>query len=214
MTEFLAFFAEDIFKNVKESGTKNQIIHYGDDDSEEIITLGSDPIVYLSTGWEGLFPADAGTVFDWFFDPAKANMKERSWPFVHPEDGHLYVVRFDMTLERTVNPLEDAQHHSIPIIKMKVLGRMTAIVLSGVYKWTATGSPGEFYCELNAGGDPSLTQPTKVMFNRVIATGGTMALDAGEWVWDDGGGGFNTVVVRLADDADPDSKDDQFIEIG
>lgn len=112
-----------IYRRGKEAGSFNQVIHLGDDGSEQRISLDSSPIFYVTFGWQGLEPEDAGTIFDWYFDTAKAYGKGRSFKWSHPEDGHDYVVRFDMDLDRTVDPIRDV--HALPDIRLKVLGRVS-----------------------------------------------------------------------------------------
>lgn len=80
-------------------------------------------------------------------------------------------------------------------------------------RWTTTGSgTAEFFVELAAGGDPSITEPDGVMENNEHMTRGTAgSLRPGQW---DYGvqGGFSTIKVRLTDDADPDSKAVDYVE--
>lgn len=80
---------------------------------------------------------------------------------------------------------------------------------AGDYQWTASGSgTGEFYLEANGGGDPGIAEPGSVYENGTAMTVGTVgSLAAGEWDWANNDSlAFTTVYVRLADDADPDSK--------
>ena len=87
------------------------------------------------------------------------------------------------------------------------------LVKSGFYKWTATATPGEYYVELAAGGDPSLVEPSVVYEDDSEMTKGTLgSLAEGEWDWGDGGGGFNTVVLKIVGSVDPDTKADFYIE--
>jgi len=87
-------------------------------------------------------------------------------------------------------------------------------LVNSTYQWTATGNTGEYYVELSGGGDPGLAQPQQIEVNDTsYLTSGTPPLAASEWAWGNGGGGFNTVIVRLSDDADPDSKTDGFVEL-
>lgn len=82
-------------------------------------------------------------------------------------------------------------------------------IRSSTYKWTRSGSgTGEYYLEASAGGTPSLSEPAKVIENGTAMTVGTMgSLSASYWDWGDNDSlGYNTVYVRLADDADPDEK--------
>ena len=86
------------------------------------------------------------------------------------------------------------------------------IVWSGIYKWTAVGANNEYYVELDAGGDPSLPRATGITINSAEADEGLIgSLSAGEWVWGDGGGGFDTVIARIAGDGDPDAQADGYI---
>lgn len=85
---------------IRESGTKNQIVHVADDNSREVVSLSDDSIFYLYVPYNALSEADAGTIFDMYHDAAKANGRENSIKFQHPTDGHTYVVKFDCDLDR------------------------------------------------------------------------------------------------------------------
>lgn len=88
-------------------------------------------------------------------------------------------------------------------------------IRSAAYKWTASGSgTSEYYCELAAGGDPSLNEPDGVKVNDVAATEGEAgSLAAGRWAWGDNDAlGYSTVYVRLADGTDPDTKAAGYVE--
>ena len=88
-----------------------------------------------------------------------------------------------------------------------------ASIRNGTYRWTTNGvGTGEFFVELAAGGDPSLTEPDGVRINGEDATRGTKgSLKPGQWDYAVQGG-FSTVHVRLTDDADPDSKATDFVQ--
>jgi hypothetical protein len=84
-------------------------------------------------------------------------------------------------------------------------------LVNSTYKWTASGSgTNEYYVELAAGGDPSLSQPGSVYLdgNFNLASEGTVgSLAVSEWDYADNDTlGYSTVYVRLADGADPDTK--------
>ena len=84
----------------------------------------------------------------------------------------------------------------------------------GTYQWTASGSgTNEYYCELNGGGDPSISTPLAVVENLVRISEGTMgSLSAGEYDYGDNDTlGYSTIYVRLTDEADPDSKASEFL---
>lgn len=89
-----------------------------------------------------------------------------------------------------------------------------ALVESGVVKWTASGSgTNEYYMELAAGGDPGIMEVFSVLENSVAMANGTMgSLTAGQWDYGDNDAlGYSTPYVRLTDNADPDSKADEYL---
>lgn len=78
---------------------------------------------------------------------------------------------------------------------------------SATYKWTASGSgTNEYYVELLAGGDPSLTKPHfMILDDRKITEGTVGSLTNLEWDHGDNDTlGYSTVYIRL-DSADPDA---------
>ncbi len=85
---------------------------------------------------------------------------------------------------------------------------------NSTYKWTASGSgTNEYYCELAAGGDPSLEEPNGIKVAGTTATNGTLgSLAAGEWDWGDNDSlGYSTVYIRLSSGNDPDSEIEDYI---
>lgn len=75
------------------------------------------------------------------------------------------------------------------------------------YKWTASGSgTNEYYCELTAGGDPSIDEPDNLHMDGVLLTAGTVgSLADHEWVYGDNDSlGYDTVYVADAS-GDPDT---------
>jgi len=90
-------------------------------------------------------------------------------------------------------------------------------VVNSSYQWTASGSgTAEYYLEASGGGDPGLPDPEIMIENGTEMVSGTLgSLAAGEFGFGDNDSlGFNTVYVRLADDADPDSKADGNVMAG
>jgi len=91
---------------------------------------------------------------------------------------------------------------------------------SGVYKWTLSGSgTAEYYCEILAGGDPSITDITLaggLWINGTQASGGTMStLGPNQWDWGDNDTlGYSTVYYRMSDNSDPDAQASGFIWAG
>ena len=82
-------------------------------------------------------------------------------------------------------------------------------LVNATYQWMLSASgTGEYYCELAAGGDPSLTEPHSVTLdgNYNLAAVGTLgSLAVERWAWGDNDTlGYNTLYVRLAADRDPD----------
>jgi hypothetical protein len=104
-----------------EDGYKNQVIHIGDDNSEERITLSSGSVFYIELPFSTLSESDSGTIFDIYHDPAKANGMGNSFKYT-AYDGHTYVVRFDCKLDRSLGP--GSKIWGIPTVRLRVLGRI------------------------------------------------------------------------------------------
>lgn len=77
---------------------------------------------------------------------------------------------------------------------------------SSKYKWTVTGTAGEYYLELAGGGDPGIPDPYTLQLNgTTVVAGAAGSLAAGEWDYGASGAGFNTVIYRTSGTADPDT---------
>jgi len=90
-------------------------------------------------------------------------------------------------------------------------------VVNTSYQWTASGAgTAEYYLEASGGGDPGILSPEIMVENGADMTAGTLgSLAAGEFAYGDNDAlGFSTVYVRLTDDADPDSKADDYLLAG
>jgi uncharacterized protein YeaO (DUF488 family) len=117
--------------NINPQGTvvekleKNQSVHDFDDGSDRVINLDDDCIFMVNIGWPtGISKSNAGIIFDFYADTAKANAKARSFYWVHPEDGHTYVVKFRSELSRNWAAGKSfAGYLEIPMITLKVIGR-------------------------------------------------------------------------------------------
>lgn len=99
----------------------NQVIHLGDDGSEERIALATTVVFFVTLQWDALAAADSGTIMDFYFDAAKGNGRTESFQWDHPTDGHTYVVRFDCDFSR---PMKPRFIHQVKNIRLKVLGRI------------------------------------------------------------------------------------------
>jgi len=118
----------DIKRDVEitEEGEKNQVIHLGDDNSEEIISFSDDSILYANINWNLLKESEAGTIYDFYHDSTKANGMARSFKWIHygeKTDQHTYTVRFASKMPRE---LKSGDVHGIKNIKLKILGRAPA----------------------------------------------------------------------------------------
>lgn len=94
------------------------------------------------------------------------------------------------------------------------------------FTWTlGSGGTNEYYVDDGAGASPALApsttlmsavEPPAVEANAIELTAGAVgALAVSEWDWADNDTlGFMTIYVRLADEADPDSKADGFVTSG
>ncbi len=132
-----------------------------------------------------------------------------------------------ITIECVSAATEGSESWSVSGVKAGVLDRATTAVAyadtetllaflisetklditSGTYKWTEIGATNEFYCELSGGGDPSFTEVNRVWLASVLMTEGSAvgSLAVDEWIWGASGAGFDTIIVRLTGDVDPDT---------
>jgi len=67
------------------------------------------------------YQSESGTLIDFYYDPNKGNARQKSFKWAHPDDGHVYVVRFDCSMERA---RKDYDVYGILNIKFRVLGRI------------------------------------------------------------------------------------------
>lgn len=91
------------------------------DASEERLSFATNPEFAMVLKFEHLSAADAGTIFDWYCDTAKAYRTTRTFKWTHPTDGHTYVVRFDDSMERVIRM---GALMGISEIRFRVLGRI------------------------------------------------------------------------------------------
>jgi len=105
-----------------EEAVVNGEVVEGDDGSEEYLVFDEDPVFFYTYKLDALSASDAGTIFDFYCDKAKANGSFRTFLWAHPSDGHTYVVRFVDRLRRGIRPPEI---HSYGTLTLKVLGNPT-----------------------------------------------------------------------------------------
>jgi len=111
-------------RTLGERGEKNQVVHLGDDDSDEIVTLNSQSVFHVDLEWGVLSETDAGTIFDFYNDTGKGNGMARSFRWINYAETaqHTYTVRFASVVPRTARP---ASIFEVPRIKLKIIGRGT-----------------------------------------------------------------------------------------
>lgn len=107
---------------IREKAKMSQVIHEGEDTSEERITLSSTPVYFITIPYNALTESDAGIVFDFWSASAKGMGRGQSFQYTHKYGSttHTYVVRFDCDLDRAIAL---GNIHSMTII-LKVLGRI------------------------------------------------------------------------------------------
>ena len=104
----------------KERGFYNQEVRRGDDGSEEVIDLGGTELEWVLTyPYGALTESEAGDVVDAYCSTSKGHGLLKTFKLQY-SDGHTYVVRFDMTLER-IRTLD--KYHKTQV-KFKILGRI------------------------------------------------------------------------------------------
>lgn len=87
---------------VSERGFKNQFVNKGDDGVEERISLSSSSIFYIGVQWPNKVASDIGDIVNLYHDTTKADGINNTFQWQHPTDGHIYVVRFNCNLTRTI----------------------------------------------------------------------------------------------------------------
>ena len=108
---------------VRERGSRNQIVHLADDDSEEVISFDTRPTFFISVPWSAMDEADAGTVMDFWGSTSKGDGIAKRFHFVHAygTQTHNYTVRFNKPLTRNIR----AGNIHGAAVELKVLGRST-----------------------------------------------------------------------------------------
>jgi len=106
---------------ISERGFRNQHVNEGDDGSREIITLDTDVVFFITVILKNKTTSAIGTIFDWYFDSAKANGIEKTFKWDHTTDGHTYVVQFTEELERQIM---EGGIHGLGSVQLAVVGRI------------------------------------------------------------------------------------------
>lgn len=91
------------------------------DATEERLSFSDIPEMYMRLRWDFLSETQAGVIWDYFNDYTKGARTTRTFPFIHPTDGHRYVVRFDDSMERVIRL---ANIHNITEILFRVVGKV------------------------------------------------------------------------------------------
>jgi hypothetical protein len=102
---------------ITEEGEFRQKTVEFDDVNVGVLTKSTTPIFLFSLRWPVLTEVDANTIYDFYFDTAKAKGRARTFEFPHPTDGNTYIVRFWSTMSRETRYLR-----SINEIKLRVEG--------------------------------------------------------------------------------------------
>ncbi len=124
--------------------------------------------------------------------------------FRFPGD-HTYQIRRNTSIDSTANLCFD----NGAIIDTSI------DVITG-YSWTKSGSgTNEYYLQAYGGGNPGVYSPYQVLIDGVYSVEGAAgSLAAGQWDWADNDAlGYSTIYVRLSDDADPDSKGAEHVQL-
>lgn len=108
---------------VSEIGSRNQVVHLGDDETEEVVDLGGGSSIFKAVlRWSAMSASDAGTLLDFYHDSAKGNGMADSFKWDHPTDGHTYVVKFRSDVQRAVR---QSTVFSYTEITLKIMGRIS-----------------------------------------------------------------------------------------
>lgn len=105
---------------IVQKGRFASVTHQSDSGNSKTVYLSDTPIFEVSLHWKRITPAEADSVFDFYFDPLKAKGKGRSFIWQHASDGHTYVVKFLSDFGREYLPVRN----NITELVLAVLGRI------------------------------------------------------------------------------------------
>jgi len=106
-----------------EVADKKQVMHEYDSGSMDVVTFSDTAYFNITLMWTSISESDAGTIFDLYNDTAKANGRENTFYFQHP-DGHTYTCRFTGPLPRNYTPnLFAGGRRGINTLTLRVEGR-------------------------------------------------------------------------------------------
>jgi len=105
---------------ISETVVKYQDVREGDDNSEERASYSNSSIWAVKLNLPLKSESDIGTYLSYYNDAAKANGIVRTFYWVHPTDSHIYTVRFNKDLTRTITM---GNFFGIPNVELRVLGR-------------------------------------------------------------------------------------------
>ena len=110
----------------------DQEVDVMDDGDEERISFSTDPVFLLLLPLERLTGSEVDAVMIMYFDPTRANARERSFLYLH-SDGYTYVVKFDCVFDLSQ---QKTNRFSMKNIVLRIAG-----VFSGSVVWImATGN--------------------------------------------------------------------------
>ena len=108
-----------------DEGEKRIHIKRYDDESETRIVRSTTSLFLVRVQFPNITEANAGTIFDWYHDAAKACGMKNSFKWINYGEPvasrHTYVVRFASTVPRGVVP---TYRYSMTGILLRVLGRI------------------------------------------------------------------------------------------
>lgn len=132
------------------------------------------------------------------------------------------LLRATFTFQLAPGPSLGARPAVSPFLRMAGMqetftGAVVTSIRTAALKWTASaaGGTGVFSVDLQAGGDPTITNPQVVREGGLDMRRATSisSIQKGEFIYGDFDTlGFSTIYVKLSDSADPDSKALDFLE--
>ena len=106
---------------IVEHGIYNQKIHKGYGGAEQIVTLNSKSIWYVTLLFPVKSESDIGKLIEFYMASGIGYGKARTFKWLHDDDGHTYVCRFDDDLKRLIR---DSGPQGINSIRLKLVGKI------------------------------------------------------------------------------------------
>lgn len=104
---------------IVERGNKKGVVHWSDSGRNERILFSKNSDFTVELVWEVLSNSEAAQIIKFYHNTQMGCGVARSFLWIHPTDGHTYVVHFIDDISRSITP---SSHYGVPRLKLQVVG--------------------------------------------------------------------------------------------